>query len=246
MRADAEGLAAYEHDRPTHRHDCLPGGVNEARPCPWASCSHHLLFDVNAKTGSLKMNFPGRGVEDMPAGGSCSLDVADQGGVTLEVAGRYMNLSREWVRQIEEEVAVRLQGHEMATGVRALLRESDSLYRPRGAGPLAWLETHDGDSTSPKPNYDRLAVEVAIVDYLAGRPDSTTLQIAMAHRMDVEKTRGIVVRLERRGLVRHTAVPNPKGRGRKQYLYRIVEGASKEGTGHDGDQHGGAEPGFRE
>jgi hypothetical protein len=47
--------------RPTTRADCL----QEARPCPWASCRHHLLLEVAASKGgddvratSLRLNRP--------------------------------------------------------------------------------------------------------------------------------------------------------------------------------------------
>jgi hypothetical protein len=52
--------------RPTTRAECL----QEARPCPWASCRHHLLLEVAASKGgddvrptSLRLNRPrpGRG-----------------------------------------------------------------------------------------------------------------------------------------------------------------------------------------
>jgi hypothetical protein len=34
-----------------------------ARPCPYVSCKHHLFLDVSARTGAIKLNFPGsRGV----------------------------------------------------------------------------------------------------------------------------------------------------------------------------------------
>src|SRR5262245_4590856 len=36
-----EGISEVE--RPRVRADCLPGGVNEERPCPWASCRYHLV-----------------------------------------------------------------------------------------------------------------------------------------------------------------------------------------------------------
>jgi hypothetical protein len=41
--------------RPRTRGECKDG----ARPCPWAGCAHHLFLDVNADTGSIKLNYPG-------------------------------------------------------------------------------------------------------------------------------------------------------------------------------------------
>lgn len=103
----------YDFRRPRTREDCLPGGRNEARPCPWVSCRHHLALDVGEDNGSIKANFPGD--EVWGANTNCSLDVADRGGVTLEELGALMNVTRERARQLEmralkqlrEELAVR-------------------------------------------------------------------------------------------------------------------------------------------
>jgi hypothetical protein len=93
----------HEHalyQRPTTRRDCLAGGINAARPCPFASCSHHLAVEVNARNGNIKLNFPDVDVADMVE--TCSLDVADRGGITLEELGAVTNLTRERIRQLED------------------------------------------------------------------------------------------------------------------------------------------------
>lgn len=70
-----------EGPKPKFRHECLPGGFNEKRPCAWFSCQYHL-------TGEKA---------------SCTLDVAEEGEHTLEeVAEIIGGISRERVRQIEE------------------------------------------------------------------------------------------------------------------------------------------------
>jgi hypothetical protein len=94
LRAETAALvtpevAAQLADRPRTRGDCADG----PRPCPWAACRHHLALDVNPETGSMRV------VPD-PAE-TCSLDVADRGGVTLEEIGQLTNLTRERIRQIE-------------------------------------------------------------------------------------------------------------------------------------------------
>jgi hypothetical protein len=81
--------------RPRTRADC----VNGPRPCMFISCKYNLFVDVNPRTGSVKLNFPDKEIWDLKD--SCALDVADQGGVTLEQVGDIMNLTRERVRQIE-------------------------------------------------------------------------------------------------------------------------------------------------
>jgi hypothetical protein len=89
--------------RPETRAQCL----EEARPCPWVSCKHLLYLDVNPETGSIKINFPDLEVADMPE--TCSLDVADRGGITLEEVGEIMNLTRERIRQVEVRGLLRLK-----------------------------------------------------------------------------------------------------------------------------------------
>jgi hypothetical protein len=91
-----ELLAPYKQiPRPRARKECSHG----IRPCPFVSCRHHLYLDVNEEKGSLKLNFPDLEVWEMPE--TCSLDVADRGGMTLEEVGDIMNLTRERIRQVE-------------------------------------------------------------------------------------------------------------------------------------------------
>jgi hypothetical protein len=66
------------------RGDCLPGGRNAARPCPYLQCSYVLK------------------------GGACALDAADQGESTLEEIGDALGVTRERVRQIAEQALVKL------------------------------------------------------------------------------------------------------------------------------------------
>jgi len=104
------------YDRPKTRGDCLAGGINEARPCVWSACRHHLLLDVDENTGSIKVNFPPADdsaeslvavLRAMPD--TCALDVADRLGVTLEECGSRENLVRERVRQCEVDSLTRLK-----------------------------------------------------------------------------------------------------------------------------------------
>ena len=62
---------------------------------------------VNARTGSIKFNFPGKEVHELEE--TCALDVAERGGITLEEVGGLMNLTRERVRQLEAEALTDLQ-----------------------------------------------------------------------------------------------------------------------------------------
>lgn len=113
MAAEAIGVderAELEARRPRTRGDCAAG----VRPCPWVGCKHHLYLDVNPRTGSLKLNLPE--LEPWELVDTCSLDVADHGGATLETVGGHMNLTRERVRQVELTAL-----HELRARVRALL-----------------------------------------------------------------------------------------------------------------------------
>jgi hypothetical protein len=90
-------------ERPRMREECKEG----ARPCPFVSCKHHLYLDVNPETGSIKLNFPDLEVWEMKE--TCSLDVADKNGITLEEVGEIMNLTRERIRQVEVRGLLKLK-----------------------------------------------------------------------------------------------------------------------------------------
>lgn len=95
MAEGKELLPYMEYRRPKARAECKDG----IRPCPFVSCRFHLYLDVNPVTGTLKLNFPGLEVWEMPF--TCALDVADMGGRTLEEVGQILNMTRERVRQLE-------------------------------------------------------------------------------------------------------------------------------------------------
>ncbi|HJX52221.1 MAG TPA: sigma factor-like helix-turn-helix DNA-binding protein [Polyangia bacterium] len=90
-------------ERPRTRADCQ----NMTRPCPFVSCEHHLYLDVNPDSGAIKLNFPHLDVWEMAE--TCSLDVADRGGITLEDVGAILNLTRERIRQVEVRGLVKIR-----------------------------------------------------------------------------------------------------------------------------------------
>jgi len=100
-------LLVYPDDveRPASRHECS----QMQRPCPFVSCSHHLYLDVNPETGAIKLNFPHLEVWEMAE--TCSLDVADRGGITLEEVGAILNLTRERIRQVEVRGLAKIKDH---------------------------------------------------------------------------------------------------------------------------------------
>src|SRR5215468_1676730 len=89
--------------RPQTRAECR----EEARPCPWVACKHHLYLDINPETGSIKINFPD--LEPWELQHTCALDVAERGGITLEEVGEIMNLTRERIRQVEVRGLLKLK-----------------------------------------------------------------------------------------------------------------------------------------
>lgn len=105
--------------RPATRAECLPGGRNAERPCPYVSCSYHLAIDVT-DAGSLTENFPDTELHELAE--TCALDVASREGETLEGVGRLTNLTRERVRQIELKAFARVRVSDL--GALASLCES--------------------------------------------------------------------------------------------------------------------------
>lgn len=71
-----------EPQLPLTRSECLPDGSNSSRPCGYVKCRHHLSSNSEH---------------------SCSLDLAELGGMTLDEVGQVMGVTRERVRQIEVE-----------------------------------------------------------------------------------------------------------------------------------------------
>lgn len=96
-------LAILDQERPETRAQCRNG----PRPCLWVSCRFHLYLDVNQATGSLKLNFPHLEPWQLPQ--SCALDLAEQGGLTLEAIGALLNLTRERARQLEQSGLAKLK-----------------------------------------------------------------------------------------------------------------------------------------
>lgn len=85
------------------------------RPCPFLACRFHLAAE---QTGPAAAGAP-----------SCTLDVADLGGSTLEEVGRILGVARERVRQIEKP-GIR----DLATPMRfaGLLTADEAAAAPEG------------------------------------------------------------------------------------------------------------------
>lgn len=104
LRQGALQFPPVDVPRPTSRAECRSA---EMRPCPWVACKHHLYLDINPETGSIKINFPD--LEPWELKHTCALDVAEQGGITLEEVGEIMNLTRERIRQVEVRGLLKLK-----------------------------------------------------------------------------------------------------------------------------------------
>lgn len=72
---------------PITRGDC----ASVPRPCPHTGCRFHVLPDRRGPAGET--------YEDLLV--SCTLDAADEGGLTLKQVGEILGITRERVRQIE-------------------------------------------------------------------------------------------------------------------------------------------------
>jgi hypothetical protein len=90
-----EEAAEIEATRPRKRSDCKDG----PRPCIFVGCRYHLLLEIG-KNGNLKTNFKGE-PDPTTMEETCALDLAENGGMTLEEISQYSSLTRERVRQIE-------------------------------------------------------------------------------------------------------------------------------------------------
>jgi len=98
-------------ERPTRRADCLPGGANAARPCPFVTCASHAVHGVLTPSayGLLDPEEVIARAFD-PARPSCVLDIIDDhpGGVTLDGAGDLFRVTRERARQMEQRAFTRV------------------------------------------------------------------------------------------------------------------------------------------
>ncbi len=104
---------------PKTRGECIDG----PRPCYVMRCPHHLYVTVNPESGSIKLNFPNKLVEELEY--TCSLDAADENretGMTLERVGECTGLSLERVRQVEASGLAKLKAQLNPEAIRALIR----------------------------------------------------------------------------------------------------------------------------
>ena len=109
MRPMLRGLspAPKPYWRPKTRADC----VDEARPCPYAGCRHHLWLNVT-RAGSITFvgsDGPGQ-LNQMDD--TCALDVAERGQSTRPEIGRLLGLHVSQLLNIEQTALLKLAAHE--------------------------------------------------------------------------------------------------------------------------------------
>jgi Sigma-70, region 4 len=162
------------YDRPRSRLDC----ENVPRPCPYVGCRHNLYLDYNKDTGNIRLNFPDLEPDQMPPEGSCSLDVADQGGVTLNAAGEYINLTRERIRQVENTALSRLRAPPVVGRKGSALAES-----------MAALRTYAGhESHSPHSPLGEQMNDGASDAAEKDEPDVRRYRVSLPHILDESVT----------------------------------------------------------
>jgi len=122
---------AAQYERPATRGDC----EGEQGPCPWVSCKWNLYLDVNPHNGNIKLNFPDREVWELPE--TCALHVADRGGITLEQVGTLVNLTRERIRQLEDQSIAHIKSSPDAWALADLV--ADEPLVPLSLGPALHL-----------------------------------------------------------------------------------------------------------
>ena len=79
--------------RPQYRSQCLNG----IRPCPWVSCKHHMIWAIG-RIERLSNDQIIEKIKTIPE--TCTLDVADQGGMTVRNLAVVMGVGRSRIIQM--------------------------------------------------------------------------------------------------------------------------------------------------
>lgn len=148
-RMTERGEVDFPVDRPVTRADCAPwirpvdGAQNHDRPCPWASCRHHLALHISRQTGAIEPLQPGVEIWEMAE--TCALDLAERGGEpgsglgpgkTLGEVGALFGVTRERIRQVE-------------------LKATNKIKRGRGVNHLLVEQATEAGLLDPPPRTKR-------------------------------------------------------------------------------------------
>lgn len=85
------------------------GCLNNKRPCPWIRCKHHMIWVFYTKSTFGKNSDDQMAAIICDMKESCTLDMADLGGCTLEQIAQVLGVTREMVRQIQDKSLNRLK-----------------------------------------------------------------------------------------------------------------------------------------
>lgn len=124
------GTPITEYPRPATRADCEAG----PRPCPWASCRHHLLVHLRRK-GTPVLNGTHRALRSSDAAvlvrtwideaielmfsmaDTCALDVADRGKLGPKAIGRKLGITKVRVDQVNAVAEPELRQRLVEAGI---------------------------------------------------------------------------------------------------------------------------------
>lgn len=112
-RADSPQPGENLPQRPRTRGDC----DQVSRPCVHVSCEMNNYLAVSEASGALYIGAYSE-PNEMPAGESCAMDVADRGEKTLDQIGKILHLTRERIRQIESRALKKMHYAELLTVAR--------------------------------------------------------------------------------------------------------------------------------
>jgi hypothetical protein len=115
-----------ESNRPRRRADCLAGGSNETRPCPWVTCRFHLARIEAQRDGRVRVGarLLARDACESDVdialdhelsrleriGETCALDVADRGDHSLAEVGQLVDATTERARQLSSPRLIHPRG----------------------------------------------------------------------------------------------------------------------------------------
>jgi hypothetical protein len=124
-----ESKAVYPEGfvRPRTRQECEDG----PRPCPLVGCPHNNYLEVIKKGKALRVAYGERAPEDVPPEDSCDLDVAMEGGATLERVAMILGVTRERVRQLEVLALMEVRRHAEQLETDHHVQPSKGLYNVR-------------------------------------------------------------------------------------------------------------------
>lgn len=210
--------------RPRTRGECAEG----VRPCPYVACRHNLFLDVDSD-GSLRFNFPDLEPDAVDPRRSCALDIADEGGGTLEDISQLANVTRERIRQIETAALKTLRRRgKFSSGETVTLREyvdvPDERYIDRGVvGPgrsVFRVNAEGADAVDEADAVEESPARISFFDEGADEPVTSSVW-SMFSRW--QTSRGFDCRSERSKRMTDWRKKNPT-KGMKPFVLKPTKG----------------------